>query len=78
MGIIDIVDFMRFEICGLKPRVESKMTPRFLTSDEYGIIVSLQRMGDGVDGGLFIYGRCKTKASVFPGLDASELLYSHL
>ena len=35
---------MRFEICGLKLKVESKMIPKFLTSVEYGIIVSMQMM----------------------------------
>ena len=65
-------------MCGLKLRVESKVSPRILTSEEYGIIVSLQIMGEGVDGGVFIYGRCKNRASVFPGLNASELLDSHL
>ena len=69
---------MRFEMCGLKLRVESKMTPRFLTSGDYGIIVSLQIMGERVDVGVFMYGRCKNRASVFPGLNASELLDSHL
>ena len=69
---------MRFEMCGLKLRIESKMTPRFLTSGDYGIIVSLQMMGERVDGGMFLYGRCKNRASVFPGLNASELMDSHL
>ena len=68
------MDFMRFEICGLKLGVESKMTPRFLSSGEYGITVSLQIMGEGVDGAVFMYGKCKNRASVFPGLNASELL----
>ena len=65
-------------LCGLKLRVESKMTPRFLTFSEYGIIVSLQMMGEGVNGGVFMYGRCKNRASVFPKLNASELMDSHL
>ena len=35
-------------------------------------------MGEGVDGRVFLYGRCKNMDSVFPGLNASELLDSHL
>ena len=50
MSVVDI----EWILCGLKLRVESKMTPRFLTSEEYGIIVSLQMMGEGVDGSVSI------------------------
>ena len=35
-------------------------------------------MGEGVDCRVFIDGRCKNRASVFPGLNASELLHIHL
>ena len=45
---------------------------------EYGIIVSLQMMSEGVDGRVFLYGRCKNRASVFPGLNSSELLDSFI
>ena len=65
-------------MCGLKLRVESKMTPRFLTSGEYGIIVSLQMMGEGVHSGVILYSICKNRAYVFLGLNESELLDSHL
>ena len=41
------------------------MTPIFLTSGEYGIIVSLQMMAEGVDGGVFLYSRFKKRSSVF-------------
>ena len=74
MSVVDI----EWIVCGLKLRVESKMTPRFLTYGDYGIIVSLQMMGEGVDGREFLYGRCRNRASVFHVLNASELLDRHL
>ena len=42
------------------------------------VIVSFQIMCEGVDGGVFLYSRCKNRASVFPGLNVGELLDSHL
>ena len=50
MSVVDV----EWILCGLKLRVESKMTSRFLSSEEYGIIVSLQMMGEGVDGSVSI------------------------